>query len=312
MIESVVIEPLKIKTAVAVGYFDGVHLGHRMILDAAVSYAEQMDLHPAVFTFSMDGTRASGKGSRDLVTVQTKKKRIEELGIEYYVSPPFESFCGLSGKEFVDQVLSRKCLNAAVVVCGDDFRFGKDRKCGVRELARYCGPYGIQVFAQDALVADGERVSSSRIKAALEEGDIRKVNELLGYTYSVTGKVVRGNGRGRELGFPTANIMFPGGCVLPRKGVYISEIDAGGAVYRGITNIGTRPTLTEDCDAVVESHIIGYSGDLYDTEITVRLLEFVRPEQKFGSERELTDAVMLDIKAAEEFGAGEQDAWSAR
>ena len=297
MTETVKIEPLNIKTAVAIGYFDGVHTGHRMILDTAVAYARQMSLRPAVFTFDMSGRRAEGKGDSDLITAREKKRHIEERGVEYYVSPPFESFCGLSGRDFVDQVLSRKCLNAAVVVCGEDFRFGKDRKCGVRELKRFCGPYGIQVFAQDALVMDGEKVSSSRIKAELQEGNIQEVNRLLGYEYSVSGSVIRGDHRADELGFPTANIPFPSECVLPRKGVYGSDVDVNGAVFRGITYIGTRPTLTEDRQAVVETHIIGFSGDLYGTDITVRLLSFIRPEKKFASAEELAEAVRLDIES---------------
>ena len=303
MIETVKMEPLNIKTAVAIGYFDGVHTGHRMILDTAAAYAKQMSLHTAVVTFDMPGRRAEGKGSRDLITSQEKKRLISEAGVEYFVSPPFEDFCSLSGRDFVDRVLSRKCLNAAVVVCGDDFRFGRDRECGVRELARFCGPYGIQVFEQEALIMDGERVSSSRIKAELQEGNIQEVNRLLGYTYSVSGRVIHGNNKACELGFPTANILFPAECVLPKKGVYISDVVVNGERYRGVTNIGTRPTLTEDQQSVVETHIIGFSGDLYGSDMTVSLLRFLRPEKKFGTAGELAEAVRLNIEDAKAFDA---------
>ena len=304
MIETAKIEPLNVRTAVAIGYFDGVHKGHQMILGTAVDHAKQMELHPAVFTFDMPSRRAEGKGTKDLITARDKKRLIAENGIELFVSPSFESFCGLSGRDFVDKVLSRKCLNAAVVVCGEDFRFGKDRQCGVSELKRYCGPYGIQVFAQEALVINGERVSSSRIKAELQKGEIETVNELLGYQYSVSGKVIHGNHKARELGFPTANIPFPEECVLPRKGVYISEVSINGENFRGITNIGTRPTLTEDSQPVVETHVIGISRDLYEADITVRLLSFVRPEMRFASVGELTQAVRQDIEQARDYKAG--------
>ena len=298
MKETAKIEPLNIKTAVAVGYFDGIHLGHRMILKTAEEYAERMGLHSAVFTFDMTAKRISGKGSGDLISAQLKKKLIADLGIDYYVCPAFESICDLSGNEFVDRILSVKCLNAAVVVCGTDFRFGKNRECGVRELAKLCGPYGIQVFPQDPVTLDGEKVSSTRIKTALQKGNIQLVNRLLGYNYSVMGTVINGNHKANELGFPTANIRFPEGCVLPQKGVYISDTDIDGFRFRGITNIGTRPTLTDDTETVVETHLIDFDEDLYGFDITVELLKYIRPEQKFSTVDELVETVKMNIETA--------------
>ena len=298
MKETAKIEPLNIKTAVAIGYFDGVHLGHRLILQTALDYAKQMGLRPAVFTFDMSVRRAAGKGSEDLITAQAKKKLMAELGIDYYVCPSFEDIRDLSGREFVDRILSAKCLNAAVVVCGNDFRFGKNRECGVKELAKLCRPYGIQVFPQEPVMLDGERVSSTRIKAALKKGNIQMVNRLLGYTYSITGTVIHGSHKANELGFPTANIRFPDGCVLPQKGVYVSDTLIDEFRFRGITNIGTRPTLTDDEEAVVETHLIDADEDIYGYEITVALLKFVRPEQKFSSVEELVDTVKMNIESA--------------
>ncbi len=298
MTETKKIQPLGIKTAVAIGYFDGIHIGHRMILDNAVKLAGQMKLSPAVFTFDMSGKRSTGKGSGDLIPQKSKKKLISKLGIEQYVSPDFGEICDLSGKEFVDRILSSKCLNAAAVVCGNDFRFGKDRSCGVRELRKLCGSYGIQVFPQDALMLDGERVSSSRIKAALQKGDIQLVNRMLGYTYFISGTIVGGNHKAHELGFPTANMKFPENCVLPRKGVYVSDTEIDGFRFRSITNIGTRPTLTDDEEAVVETHIIDFDEDVYGCEATVSLLKFLRPEQKFDSVDELISTVNMNIETA--------------
>ena len=298
MKETAKIEPLNIKTAVAIGYFDGVHLGHKLILQTAVDHAKQMGLHPAVFTFDMSSGRTAAKGSEDLITAKAKKKLMAELGMDYYVCPSFESIRELSGKEFVDRILSPRCLNAAVVVCGNDFRFGKNRECGVKELAKLCRPYGRQVFPQEAVMLDGERVSSTRIKAALRKGNIQLVNRLLGHTSSVTGTVIHGNHKAQELGFPTANIMFPEGCVLPQKGVYISDTLVDEFRFRGITNIGTRPTLTDDEESVVETHLIDTEEDLYGYEITVELLKFIRPEQKFGSVDELVETVKMNIESA--------------
>ncbi len=292
------IAPLNVKTAVAIGYFDAIHRGHRLILDTALDHARRMQLHPAVFTFSMSGKRASGKGKKDLITESAKKKLIAQLGVEYYVSPAFEDICDLSGKQFVEEILSKKCLNAAVVVCGKNFRFGKDRECGVKELTRLCGPYGIQVFAMDPVMLDGDRVSTTRIKAALEKGNIQLVNRLLGYNYSIEGRVTDGNHKARDLGFPTANIVFPKECVLPQKGVYISDTEIDGEHYRSVTNIGTRPTLTDDEDSVVETHLIDFKEDIYGFDIKVTLLKFVRPEQKFDSVEDLVEIVKQNIELA--------------
>lgn len=298
MTETVKLEPLNIKTAVAIGYFDAVHLGHRLILDTAVRYANEMELYPAVFTFDMSRRRASGKGKKDLISAATKKKQIASLGIEYYVSPDFEDICDMTGKEFVENILTRKCLNAAVVVCGKDFRFGKNRECGVKELTTYCGPYGIQVIAVDPVTVDGERVSTTRIKAELEKGNIQTVNKLLGYNYSIEGRVIHGNHVARDLGFPTANVLFPEECMLPQKGVYISDTHIDSLTFRGITNIGTRPTLTEDEQAVVETYLIDFDEDIYGFDIEVTLLRFVRPEQKFDTVDDLVEKVNQNIELA--------------
>ena len=298
MTETVKLEPLNLKTAVAIGYFDAVHLGHRLILDTAVRYAKEMELFPAVFTFEMGSRRASGKGKKDLIPLRTKKKQIASLGIEYYVSPAFEDICDMTGKEFVENILTGKCLNAAVVVCGKDFRFGKNRECGIKELAKYCGPYGIQVITVDPVMMDGDRISTTRIKAELEKGNIQAVNKMLGYNYGVEGTVIHGNHVARDLGFPTANVLFPEECVLPQKGVYISDTFIDGMVFRGITNIGTRPTLTEDEQAVVETYMIDLDQDIYGFDINVTLLKFVRPEQKFDSVDELVEKVNQNIELA--------------
>ena len=204
----------------------------------------------------------------------------------------------MTGKEFVENILSRKCLNAAVVVCGKDFRFGKGRECGVKELSKLCGPYGIQVIAVDPVMMDGERVSTTRIKQELEKGNIQTVNRLLGYTYGIEGTVVHGNHVAKDLGFPTANVLFPEECVLPQKGVYISDTYIDELVFRGITNIGTRPTLTDDEQAVVETYLIDFDEDIYGYDINVTLLKFVRPEQKFDSVDELVEKVNQNIELA--------------
>ena len=298
MTETEKLEPLNIKTAVAIGYFDAVHLGHRLVLETAVKYAREMELFPAVLTFDMRSRRASGKGRKDLISARTKKKQIASLGIEYYISPKFEDICDMTGKEFVENILSRKCLNAAVVVCGKDFRFGKGRECGVKELTKFCGPYGIQVFAMDPVTVDGEAVSTTRIKTELEKGNIQTVNRLLGYTYCIEGTVIHGNHVAKDLGFPTANVLFPEECVLPQKGVYISDTHIDELEFRGITNIGTRPTLTDDEQSVVETYLIDFDEDIYGYEISVELLKFVRPEQKFDSVDDLVEKVNQNIELA--------------
>ena len=292
------LKPLGVKTAVAIGYFDGFHLGHMTVLRTALAEAEAYSLQPALLSFDMSALRAAGKGGADLFSPQRKQQWAEDLGFCHYIEASFGDICDMSAEEFVENVLTHRCLGAAVVVCGDDFRFGKGRSGDVKTLERLCGPHGIRVIAAASFALDGEAVSTTRIKKLVEAGDMPAVAKLLGRSYDIYGEVIHGNSMGHRMGFPTANVALPQNTVLPRRGVYLSQTYVDGCWHRSITNIGTRPTVTEDLQPVSETHIVDYTGDLYGRHVQVRLLRFLRPEQKFESAQQLKETVLQNVETA--------------
>ena len=292
------LKPLGVKTAVAIGYFDGFHLGHMTVLRTALAEAEAYSLQPALLSFDMSALRAAGKGGADLFPPQRKQQWAEDLGFCHYIEASFGDICDMSAEEFVENVLTHRCLGAAVVVCGDDFRFGKGRSGDVKTLQRLCGPHGIRVIAAASFALDGEAVSTTRIKKLVEAGDMPAVAKLLGRSYDIYGEVIHGNSMGHRMGFPTANVALPQNTVLPRRGVYLSQTYVDGCWHRSITNIGTRPTVTEDLQPVSETHIVDYTGDLYGRHVQVRLLRFLRPEQKFESAEQLQETVLQNVETA--------------
>ena len=292
------LKPLGVKTAVAIGYFDGFHLGHMTVLRTALAEAEAYSLQPALLSFDMSALRAAGKGGADLFPPQRKQQWAEDLGFCHYIEASFGDICDMSAEEFVENVLTHRCLGAAVVVCGDDFRFGKGRSGDVKTLGRLCGPHGIRVIAAPSFALDGEAVSTTRIKKLVEAGDMPAVAKLLGRSYDIYGEVIHGNSMGHRMGFPTANVALPQNTVLPRRGVYLSQTYVDGCWHRSITNIGTRPTVTEDLQPVSETHIVDYTGDLYGRHVQVCLLRFLRPAQKFESAQQLKETVLQNVETA--------------
>ena len=274
------LKPLGVKTAVAIGYFDGFHLGHMTVLRTALAEAEAYSLQPALLSFDMSALRAAGKGGADLFPPQRKQQWAEDLGFCHYIEASFGDICDMSAEEFVENVLTHRCLGAAVVVCGDDFRFGKGRSGDVKTLGRLCGPHGIRVIAAPSFALDGEAVSTTRIKKLVEAGDMPAVAKLLGRSYDIYGEVIHGNSMGHRMGFPTANVALPQNTVLPRRGVYLSQTYVDGCWHRSITNIGTRPTVSGQ-GITVEPWILDFEGDLYGRKITLEFHYFLRAEMKF-------------------------------
>lgn len=283
------------RTAVALGLFDGLHLGHQSVIHRAVDFIPQ-GLSPAVFTFETDTVTSKGNGTLDVVLARDlKHELLGKLGVEYIYSPDFLNFKELTGREFVKYVLADK-LRAKYVVCGDDFRFGKGALCGLPQLREYGSEYDIEVIVAEPLILGGAPVSSTRIRKYIKEGDIRSANKLLGYNFQFRLPVVYGRQLGRELDFPTINQLMPRQQVLPRFGVYSSLTEIDGRDYRSVTNIGVKPTVDSDIRPIAETHIIGYNGNLYGQKIRVGLRDFVRPEMKFESIDDLALQVHRDIE----------------
>lgn len=279
------------RTAVALGYFDGLHLGHIGVIGAALA---QKDLKPAVFTFNCDTTLPKFKSPEDIISFENKCELLEKMGVEYLCAPDFAEVCTLTDEDFVRELLHKR-LNAGFACCGRNFRFGLGGFGTPERLAELGAGYGIAVRIVEDVCLDGEMISSSRIRELIRRGEIREANILLGYELQFSLPVVTGNKLGRTLSFPTINQIIPATNVIPRFGVYASYVSIHGRNYRGITNIGIRPTVVSGGETVMETHIFNFSGELYGEKITVSLTEFLRPERKFTGLDELKEQIAKDI-----------------
>lgn len=284
------------KTAVAVGYFDGVHLGHQKVICTTCKELTS-GLAPAVFTFQQDRLGGRGKGEiQNILTQKDKEALLEEMGVELLVCPPFSQFMDYSPARFVKKILVDK-MNAGAVCCGSDYRFGKGAEGDTEVLTKLCGEYGIAVHIIPPLLWCDSPVSSTRIRAAIEAGDMIAAAELLGRPYSLRLPVVQGRRLGRTIGIPTINQMLPPHLVLPRFGVYRSTVEVGGERFSAITNVGVKPTV-KGKGVSAETHIFDWSGDLYGRTVEVQLLDFIRDERRFDSVEVLKEQIEADIKTA--------------
>ncbi|MEA5049874.1 MAG: riboflavin biosynthesis protein RibF [Oscillospiraceae bacterium] len=291
--------PAGCETCVSVGYFDGVHLGHRAVIGTAVRCAKRHGRTSAVLTFDMRAARAGKKGAADLLPMDDRIRQIEDLGVGLLAVLDFASIRGMSGEQFVDEILVRQ-LSAKAVFCGHDFRFARGGSCGVDELRALCAPRGIRVrVVRDVSDINGA-VSTTRIKSLVQEGRMDAAAALLGRRYGFLLPVLRGKGLAHRLGFPTINQRFPEGIVLPRFGVYRTHIELDGRTYAGVTNVGVRPTVAHaDGGVFIETFIIGFDGDLYGRDVFVGFGDFMRDERKFDGEDALRRQVEADIAAAQ-------------
>ncbi|MCR5815290.1 MAG: riboflavin biosynthesis protein RibF [Ruminococcus sp.] len=279
--------------AVALGIFDGVHRGHRQVLDKAFSHSE---LSKAVFTFNTHTVDSKGKDYKMLITDSFKKKLLQRAGADYIYSPDFYRLKSMPAEDFARDIL-KGALHAEVAVCGEKFRFGHNAAGDSDALIRFGRKYGFSVEIVERLDYDGVRISSSLIRKLVGEGDIARANELLGYSYGYCLEVIHGNEIGRTWDFPTINQLIPDGLVMPKFGVYVSRVHIGDKYYAGVTNIGVKPTVEKEIRPLAETYIIGYEGDLYGREIEIELFEFIRPERKFES----FDALKAEINRNTEY-----------
>ena len=283
--------------AIALGLFDGLHKAHRAVIASAL----ETGLVPAVFTFTMNSTHpASKKGFVPLMSVKDRVEGIEKLGVELLLMPDFSEFANLSPEEFVEDVLFSR-MKAKVLCCGFDFRFGKGNSGDIALLKTLCDKHGAVLKVVDCIEENGNTVSSSALRNALIDGDMQTYFDMCERFFSVESAVVRGNRIGRTLNFPTVNQPLETGCLAPRFGVYASRTTVDGRVFDSITNVGTKPTVSNNDEVLAETNIFGFEGDLYGKEITVELVHFIRPERRFTSVDQLKSAIEDDIKTAANF-----------
>lgn len=283
-------------TAVALGLFDGAHLGHRAVLDTTVREAKARGLTPCVFTFALADPPRYKQDAAQLSTPPMLARLMDSIGMHYSIGLPFDEVRGESGDEFV-RVLLRERLGAKLVCCGYNFGFGKNRAWSASDLERLSGRQHMDCIVAGEVDVDGAPVSSTRIRELIAEGDIPAANALLGRLFSIDFAVVHGNHIGRTLGSPTINQPFPDRFIVPRYGVYATLAYVDGAIYSGVTNVGVKPTVGSD-RPLAETYIQGFSGDLYGKEILVSFLRFLRPERRFESLEALRANIRRDADEA--------------
>lgn len=281
--------------ACAIGNFDGVHIGHRKLIEAAVDYCRaHSGIKCAVFTFE-----SNTSGAPFIVSHEEKLKIFAECSAEIAVTVPFDEVRDMSCEAFVSDVLVGM-LNVACAFCGFNFRFGKMGAGNGETLAALMESHGRSAAILPPVNLGGEPVSSTRIRAALAEGDMALANSLLGRNFGFVSEVLHGKALGATLGFPTANQRIAHGAAVPRHGVYASLCIIDGKKYPAVSNIGVRPSIDSHGETNCETNIIGFSGDLYGREIAVYPLAFIRPERRFSGVAELTAEVMKNRTQAEE------------
>lgn len=289
------IVPSDSETFTALGFFDGLHLGHRDVIDEAVNRSQKAGIKSCIFTFSRRPKSVlTGEPDMSLTTVEEKLALIEGEGVDILYIVDFAEIMSLSGEEFVRSVLVEK-LKCRGVVCGFNYHFGRGGRSDSTDLSELCTKFGCEVIARSPIQYKKIAVSSSRIRNALQSGDISSANDMLGRKFGYNLEVVHGRQLGRTIGIPTINQVFPGNFCLPKFGVYASAVTVDGKQYRGITNIGVKPTVGSD-KPVSETWILDFSGDLYGKMVDVRLASFIREERKFASVEELKRQILKDAE----------------
>lgn len=286
---------------VALGMFDGVHLGHKALLDAAVARAKLLGVDAAALTYEQSPTRVlfPQRAPLDIQTLSEKISSMSALGIDAVICEKFTpEYAALSGEEFA-RALKEK-LDARAVVIGYNYSFGDKGACGAADLRRFGAQFGFEVIVVDPINVLGGAVSSTRIREKLAEGDIWAVNAMLGRHYELSGPVMPGKHIGHKLGFATANLNMEPERALAHAGVYICAVCFGGEWLPGVLNIGSQPTLPSG-GTTCEVHALCEIGDVYGLHMRVRFIKFGRPERKFSSVDELRAQVERDKAQARAF-----------
>jgi riboflavin kinase/FMN adenylyltransferase len=272
-------------TIVTIGTFDGVHLGHKKILEQIVENAHSQNCESLVLTFFPHPRTILQADSemKQLNTLAEKTNLLSALGIDNLVIHPFDAaFSRLTAEEFVKQVLV-DTFKIKKIIIGHDHRFGRNRTANIDDLIEFGNKFGFEVEEISAKQINEVSISSTKIRNALTEGNIELANNYLGYYYSLTGIVSKGKQLGRTIGFPTANIKIVEEYkLIPQNGVYIVQSNLDGIMYHGMMNIGTRPTV-DGTTQTIEIHFFDFQKELYNQKITISLLHRMRSEQKFES-----------------------------
>ncbi|SFI66001.1 riboflavin kinase / FMN adenylyltransferase [Kaistella treverensis] len=292
--------------ALSIGMFDGVHRGHQSIINQLKAVAKAKNLESGILTF-WPHPRLIFNPEDDLKLLNTldeKTALLKNFGIENLFLKEFDQdFRNLTGEEFVRKVLVEK-LQIKHLIVGYDHVFGKDRSGNFELLEKLAPELGFEVEKMEVVNVHNQHISSTKVRNALLEGDVAEANLMLGYHYSVSGKVVHGKKIGRTIGYPTANIDVESLKLLPKKGAYITDVFLNGSQYKGMLSIGTNPTVG-GTEKTVEVYILDFDEDIYGKEITVAFREFLHDEIKFESLEKLIEKLEDDKKRTENFYTAE-------
>ncbi|MBQ8208831.1 MAG: bifunctional riboflavin kinase/FAD synthetase [Clostridia bacterium] len=287
----------------AIGNFDGVHLGHKSLIEKAVSVSENMKKNgdmteSGVFCFSAPpADYLMETPPPHICSLERKLDLFRSLGARYAAVGDFSRLCHMEAKDFTKWLRSE--CGCTAIVCGFNFRFGHMGKGTAASLEE---AFGEHAFVIDAIKSeDGIPISSSRIRSLVEEGNVEGAGRLLGHPFSVSGDVLHGKALGRQLGLPTVNQNFSEKALIPRSGIYVTAVNIGGDRYMAVTNIGRRPTVEVNGSVNCETHLLDFEGDLYGKSITVEFLCRLRDEKKFSSEEQLRHAIEKDVLSARRY-----------
>lgn len=287
-------------SAVAIGKFDGVHLGHRKLIHRIIEQKKE-NLLATVFTFDTSAAAFFGGEEKELTTVTEKRRIFKEMGVDVLIEFPLNrETAATEPAEFVRRYLAEQ-MRAAYICAGEDLSFGRNGAGNYTLLKEYADTYNYRVELIDKVRADGEVVSSTRVREAVRMGCMEDAARMLGTPYSVSGLVQHGRRLGRTIGMPTANLLPEKDKLLPPNGVYYSRVLIDGKIYRGISNVGCKPTVDTANVMGVETYLYDFAGNLYGRNITVELLAFRRPEMKFDSVEHLKEQMETDIAAGRNY-----------
>lgn len=285
-------------TVVTIGVFDGVHRGHQSILSLLIERSFTLGLPGVVVTFDPHPLEIIKREKVELLLdLNDRLSLINQFPHTYNVLINFnDRFAEKTAEDFVKELKDR--FNMREIVIGYNFQFGKGRKGNIKFLQEVSDKYGFKVSIVPPVLYEGSPISSSRIRTALKKGNINSANEMLGRYFYLKGRVIRGKGLGKEIGFPTANIAIPNRIITPKLGVYATIGTIDDERFIGVTNIGFAPSIKGEKDVTVETHLLDFNRDIYDKLIKIELVAYIRQEIKFSSLEQLVNQINIDIESA--------------
>ena len=288
----------KKKTVVALGGFDGLHKAHKKLIEKTKEYAKEHGILSGVLLFDKLPSEVFLENAKRIMKFSDKKALLDD--VDFLYEQKFDAeFMSMTDEDFAKFLVDK--LNVRAVCAGFNYRFGKNAKGDISALEEYGKKYGFEVLKMQEYKICGVTVSSTKIREFIENGDMAKAKEFLGREFFMTGKVLGGYGLGRTFGFPTVNLEYDKNSVLPKFGVYSGTVLANGKIYKAVINVGKRPTFQRE-DVTIESFLLDFSGDLYDKEIKVSFIEFLREEKKFPDASSLAEQINKDIERVKENG----------